>query len=568
MAMSADRPVRIGLVGAGAIMRLSHAPTTQRSSGAVLAAVFDVDPARAEGLAQDYAIPRFTTDLAALVEGDDIDAVIVATPNAHHETAVIAAAGAASTYSAKNRLASTSPAREDGGRGRRSERSPAGRLQSALLDAGRDRQVPHRQRFHRRGPRIPLGLCRAVGPLSGNDPLSLRSEALRRRDDHRPDDPPYRPRPPSDRRLRLDRRGPYPQRRARCRRRQCLAPRPLRLGSPGIACHPTATRRRSATAPTFSARKGRSTLPPRPSTRSTACRSPCYTDRSADELPDFLREAHYPDAWWNKFEGGWIGVKPPRKNPYDKQLAGFVDAIRTGRPTLATGCRRAEGAGGGAGRLPLADRAALGRPAAAGGCARSSCRIISDAPLRWRPSGFLSAAGKSGMSLRRNDQSALMRDQRNGTSRCQAGATVTQSLAESRRRVRPAATRLGRNLAAIAAAPEAATRAAAIAGLSAALVGGRGCERLVGCCAVVLALVFLDPHAPEWARDLPRPARAFFRAITDFGKSEWFLVPSGLLVIAVALADWRRVPKVVAAAWAEIGALLVLISSSPSRVPG
>jgi len=44
----AETPLRIGLIGAGAIMRLSHAPTIQRSRDATLAAVFDVDPLRAD----------------------------------------------------------------------------------------------------------------------------------------------------------------------------------------------------------------------------------------------------------------------------------------------------------------------------------------------------------------------------------------------------------------------------------------------------------------------------------------------------------------------------------------
>jgi predicted dehydrogenase len=90
----AEAPLRIGLVGAGAIMRLSHAPTIARSPDATLAAVFDVDPVRAETLARDFGAPRWTGDLAALVEGRDVDAVIVATPNLHHPEAVIAAAGA------------------------------------------------------------------------------------------------------------------------------------------------------------------------------------------------------------------------------------------------------------------------------------------------------------------------------------------------------------------------------------------------------------------------------------------------------------------------------------------
>ena len=84
MAGPKEKPVRIGLIGAGAIMRLSHAPTIQRSDAAVLAAVYDVDPARAEALAPEFGVPRHTGELAALVEGNDIDAVIVATPNAYH----------------------------------------------------------------------------------------------------------------------------------------------------------------------------------------------------------------------------------------------------------------------------------------------------------------------------------------------------------------------------------------------------------------------------------------------------------------------------------------------------
>jgi len=62
-----------------------------------------------------------------------------------------------------------------------------------------------------------------------------------------------------------------------------------------------------------------------------------YTERPAAELPEVLREAHYPDAWWKGFEGGWITVRPPRRNPYDAQLAAFIDSIRAGRPAAISG---------------------------------------------------------------------------------------------------------------------------------------------------------------------------------------------------------------------------------------
>src|SRR5262245_14774501 len=84
--------LRIGLIGAGAIMRLSHAPTIQRSAGTVIAGVYDVDRGRAEGLAREFGVERWTTELDALLDAKEVDAVIVATPNVHHAPAVLAAA--------------------------------------------------------------------------------------------------------------------------------------------------------------------------------------------------------------------------------------------------------------------------------------------------------------------------------------------------------------------------------------------------------------------------------------------------------------------------------------------
>ena len=83
--MSANRKdrIRIGLVGAGAIMHLSHAPTIARSKDAVLTAVFDRDPKRAADLAEQYEAKSYDR-LEALVEAPDVDAVIVATPAVTH----------------------------------------------------------------------------------------------------------------------------------------------------------------------------------------------------------------------------------------------------------------------------------------------------------------------------------------------------------------------------------------------------------------------------------------------------------------------------------------------------
>src|SRR5260221_13251599 len=100
-----DPPVRIALVGAGAIMRLSHAPTIRRSRDAGLARGFDVDANRAQTLARDFEVPRHTTNLAAVLEANDVDAVIVATPNLFHPEAVLAAAAAGKHFLCEKPLA-------------------------------------------------------------------------------------------------------------------------------------------------------------------------------------------------------------------------------------------------------------------------------------------------------------------------------------------------------------------------------------------------------------------------------------------------------------------------------
>ena len=88
-----EAPVRFGLIGAGAIMRLSHAPTISRSADARLMAVFDQDAERATSLAEAFGAAP-CNELDRLLERPDIDAVVVATPNRYHPEAVIAAAAA------------------------------------------------------------------------------------------------------------------------------------------------------------------------------------------------------------------------------------------------------------------------------------------------------------------------------------------------------------------------------------------------------------------------------------------------------------------------------------------
>lgn len=89
--MAASRPVRFGLVGAGAISQLAHLPALSKTRGAELVALCDIDAPKTRALAERFGVPDVFTDIDDLLEFDQLDAVVVATPNHLHEPHVLAA---------------------------------------------------------------------------------------------------------------------------------------------------------------------------------------------------------------------------------------------------------------------------------------------------------------------------------------------------------------------------------------------------------------------------------------------------------------------------------------------
>ena len=61
---------------------------------------------------------------------------------------------------------------------------------------------------------------------------------------------------------------------------------------------------------------------------------------------------------------------------------------------------------------------------------------------------------------------------------------------------------------------------------------------------VAAAMAFLDARATVVARNLPHWLVAAFDEFTDFGKSGWFLMPIGFLLILFAAAGVRELPQV------------------------
>lgn len=80
--------------------------------------------------------------------------------------------------------------------------------------------------------------------------------------------------------------------------------------------------------------------------------------------------------------------------------------------------------------------------------------------------------------------------------------------------------------------------------------------------SVVLILIVgfaFDAISVEKARELPRFVHVIADWLSYFGKSQWELVPAGVLVLVLICGRWSIVPAPVRTAWAEIGALAFYI---------
>src|SRR3954468_16853348 len=89
---SSTNPVRVAIIGAGAVSDYHHVPALRLDPRAELVAVCDADPALLEKRKGEWGVDLTTTDPLELCASPEVDAVIIATPNFTHKPISVAAA--------------------------------------------------------------------------------------------------------------------------------------------------------------------------------------------------------------------------------------------------------------------------------------------------------------------------------------------------------------------------------------------------------------------------------------------------------------------------------------------
>lgn len=121
------------MIGAGAVVEHRHLPALPLTGRAEARAIFDPDRARAEQLAGQFQIARVASSLSEAVSSDDIDAVVIASPNSFHREGVERAVEAGKHVFCEKPMATTL---ED-----------AQRIHEAAAASGKVFQVGHNRRF-------------------------------------------------------------------------------------------------------------------------------------------------------------------------------------------------------------------------------------------------------------------------------------------------------------------------------------------------------------------------------------------------------------------------------------
>jgi predicted dehydrogenase len=103
-----SEPLRIGVLGAGAIAQVAHLVVLGKLEGVRVAGICDTDVAKAHALAGRFRVPEVYDDIEDLLHYTKPDAVVVCTPNHLHEVHAISSLSAGIPVLCERPLALTS----------------------------------------------------------------------------------------------------------------------------------------------------------------------------------------------------------------------------------------------------------------------------------------------------------------------------------------------------------------------------------------------------------------------------------------------------------------------------
>src|SRR5437016_10132240 len=100
-------PIRVGVIGAGAIAQVAHLPALRRMAGVEVVAICDNDIAKARALAGRFEVRDSYDDIEDVLRYASVDAAVICTPNHLHEIHAVAALAAGAHVLCERPLALT-----------------------------------------------------------------------------------------------------------------------------------------------------------------------------------------------------------------------------------------------------------------------------------------------------------------------------------------------------------------------------------------------------------------------------------------------------------------------------
>lgn len=103
-----SNPLRVGIIGSGAIVQVAHLPTLRKLKSVEVRAICDTDLLKARAIADRFGVKNAFDDIEDLLGYEELDALVLCTPNHLHESHILAALSAGLHVLVEKPLALTS----------------------------------------------------------------------------------------------------------------------------------------------------------------------------------------------------------------------------------------------------------------------------------------------------------------------------------------------------------------------------------------------------------------------------------------------------------------------------